>query len=106
MPCSADEGRAGLCRNVEAVAAARQAIGPALDLMVDCFMSWDVAYTLRFPRAVRQYDLRWIEEPLPPDDIDGYGRLRRAITWTQIATGEHEYTRWGFAHLLRAGGRT
>jgi len=104
MPCAAEDGRAGFRRNVEAVAAARGAVGPDVDLMVDCFMSWDVAYTIRFARAVREYDLRWIEEALPPDDYDGYARLRRAINWTQIATGEHEYTRWGFAQLLGVHG--
>jgi L-rhamnonate dehydratase len=104
MPCAAEDGKGGLTRNVETVAAARQAVGPDLDLMVDCFMSWDVAYTLRFAHATKEYDLRWIEEALPPDDYEGYARLRRDITWTQIATGEHEYTRWGFAPLLAAGG--
>ncbi len=104
MPCAVEDGKVGFRRNVETVAAARQAVGPDIDLMVDCFMSWDVAYTLRFAQATREYDLRWIEEALPPDDYEGYARLRREINWTQIATGEHEYTRWGFAQLLGAGG--
>lgn len=104
MPCSVDDGRSGLRRNVEAAEAARQAVGPDIDVMVDCFMSWDVDFTLRFAEAARDVHLRWIEEALPPDDLEGYATLRRKISWTQIATGEHEYTRWGFAQLLRAGG--
>jgi L-rhamnonate dehydratase len=103
MPCGPWDGRAGLARNVEAVATARQAAGRGVDLMVDCFMSWDVDYTVRFARAAREHDLRWIEEPLPPDDYPGYARLRRRIGWTQIATGEHEYGRWGFRELLTRG---
>jgi L-rhamnonate dehydratase len=102
MPCAAEDGPAGFDRNVEAVAAARQAVGAGVDVMVDCFMAWNAGYALRFARATREYGLRWIEEPLPPDDYDGYARLRRQIDWTQIATGEHEYTRWGFAQLLGA----
>ncbi|HLY21280.1 MAG TPA: enolase C-terminal domain-like protein [bacterium] len=102
MPCAVEDGPAGFDRNVETAAAARRAVGPDVDVMVDCFMAWDVEYTLRFARATREYGLRWIEESLPPDDYEGYARLRREIDWTQVATGEHEYTRWGFARLLAA----
>jgi L-rhamnonate dehydratase len=94
------EGRAGLAKNVERVAQVREAVGADVDVMVDCWMSWDVRYTLEFAQAAREYRVRWIEEPLPPDDYDGYTELRRRITGTQVATGEHEYTRWGFKELL------
>jgi L-rhamnonate dehydratase len=97
------DGKDGLARNVERVAEMRGAVGPDVDIMVDCWMSWDVAYTLAFARAVAPYQLRWIEEPLPPDDYDGYAELRRRVTGTQIATGEHEYTRFGFKELLARG---
>jgi L-rhamnonate dehydratase len=97
------DGREGLRRNVERVAEIRSAVGPDIDIMVDCWMSWDVPYTLNFARAAAPHALRWIEEPLPPDDYDGYRELRRAVTGTQIATGEHEYTRWGFKELLTRG---
>lgn len=97
------DGRDGLHRNVERVAEVRAAVGSGIDVMVDCWMSWDLGYTLAFARAAEPYNLRWIEEPLPPDDYDGYAELRRRVVGTQIATGEHEYTRWGFKELLSRG---
>jgi L-rhamnonate dehydratase len=41
---------------------------------------------------------------LPPDDYEGFGRLREQITSTRIVTGEHVYTRYGFRQLLRVNG--
>ncbi len=96
-------GKAGLRKNVERVAEVRAIVGPDIDLMVDCWMSWDLEYTLTFARAVEPSGLRWIEEPLQPDDYDGYTELRRRVRGVQIATGEHEYTRWGFRELLSRG---
>lgn len=95
------DGKEGLRRNVQKVAEMREAIGPDIDIMVDCWMSWTVDYALDFAREARSLSVRWIEEPLPPDDYDGYAQLRRRVRDTQIATGEHEYTRWGFLELLK-----
>jgi L-rhamnonate dehydratase len=97
------DGKEGLRKNVEQVTGMREAIGPDIDIMVDCWMSWSVAYTLAFARAVEPCNIRWIEEPLQPDDYDGYAELRRRISGIQIATGEHEYTRYGFRELLVRG---
>lgn len=44
--------------------------------------------------------MRWLEECLPPDDYEGYAQLKRSITSMMIATGEHEYTRYGFRELI------
>ena len=97
------DGKEGLRKNVEQVARMREAIGPDIDIMVDCWMSWSIDYTLAFARDAESYGVRWIEEPLQPDDYDGYAELRRRIRGTQIATGEHEYTRYGFRELLVRG---
>jgi L-rhamnonate dehydratase len=97
------DGKEGLKKNVEQVAQMRTAVGPDIDIMVDCWMSWTVDYTLAFAREAEPYRVRWIEEPLVPDDYDGYTELRRRISGTQIATGEHEYTRWGFRELIDRG---
>jgi len=53
-------------------------------------------------RAMEQFDLFWIEEPLPQDDISGYVRLREA-TQTAVATGEKEWTLRDFKTLIEAG---
>lgn len=97
------DGLSGLRANLERVEDARSAVGPDVDLMVDCFMAWDVEYTLDFAHDVEPYRIRWIEESLSPDDYEGYAELRRRMTKIRIATGEHEYTRWGFRELLERG---
>lgn len=97
------DGKEGLRKNVEVVAQMREAVGPDIDIMVDCWMSWSLDYALAFDREAAEFNVRWIEEPLPPDDYDGYAELRRRVKRTQIATGEHEYTRWGFKELIDRG---
>jgi L-alanine-DL-glutamate epimerase-like enolase superfamily enzyme len=47
-------------------------------------------------------NLDWVEEPLIPDDIDGYSRVRRSVR-TPISAGEHEFTRYGFNELIKRG---
>jgi L-alanine-DL-glutamate epimerase-like enolase superfamily enzyme len=80
---------------------ARQIIGPDRKLMIDCLCRWTVEYTLEFAKAARDLNLYFIEEPLLPDDMQGYERLTREIEGTRIACGEHEFTRYGFTELLR-----
>ena len=70
--------------------------------MLDAWCSWDVPFTVAVARETEHLRLRWIEEPLLPDDSAGYTALRTlAGGRTQIAGGEHEYTRWGIGRLLR-----
>jgi len=53
-------------------------------------------------RQLAQYRPRWLEEPVLPDRIDTCAAIRRAIS-IPVATGEHEYTRWGIRGLIDAG---
>lgn len=75
--------------NLDALAAARKAVGPDVPLAVDCFMSWDVPYTVAFARAARELDLLWIEEPLPVEALDELVTLRQLISPVRVAAGEH-----------------
>ena len=89
-------------RTVEMLTRARGAVGPESSLMIDCLGRWDnVDYAVEMARRLEGVRLRWIEEPLLPDDVMGYARLVREVSSTRIASGEHEYTRFGFAELLR-----
>ncbi len=101
IPVGAAEGREGMKRNLELVAKARKLVGPEAKLMIDCLARWDVPYTLEFARRAADLNLDWIEEPLYPDDLDGYERLCREVRGTRIASGEHEYNRYGFRELIR-----
>jgi L-rhamnonate dehydratase len=96
------DGVPGMRRNLELVKAVRDAVGPDIELMADAYMGWDVSYAIRMIRMLEDagVDLKWLEEPVIPDDIDGYAQIRRAVQ-TPISGGEHEFTRYGFRELIR-----
>jgi L-rhamnonate dehydratase len=83
--------------------AMRKAAGADFDLMLDVGLVWDATITIQRARLFEPFDLFWIEEPLPPDDIEGYGRVSRAIT-QRLAAGEEECTLRGFMRLIDQGG--
>jgi L-alanine-DL-glutamate epimerase-like enolase superfamily enzyme len=93
------DGVAGIRRNVDLVKTAREAVGPDVDLMADCYMGWTLEYAKRMLRALEPYELRWVEEPLIADDLAGYAELR-ALGHVAISGGEHEYTLHGFRQAL------
>ena len=95
------DGIEGIAKNLELVKTAREAIGPNVDLMADCYMGWNVEYGRRMLRALEPYNLRWVEEPVVADDIAGYAELR-GLGHVAISGGEHEYTLAGFRQLLDA----
>jgi L-rhamnonate dehydratase len=95
------DGLAGLERNVALVRTVREAVGPEIEIMLDCWMGWDTTYAVRLLERIAEYRPRWLEEPVPPDRVGDLAAIRRTST-VPIATGEHEYTRWGFQRLLQA----
>jgi L-rhamnonate dehydratase len=84
---------------VEAVKRARTVIGPDCPLMIDAWMKWDIDTTLAVAEQLREANVAWLEEPLPPDDLKGYAELRDRCPLL-IAGGEHEFTAAGFADLI------
>ncbi|WP_274362077.1 enolase C-terminal domain-like protein [Paenibacillus thermotolerans] len=102
MPYGPSSGYEGMQKNAELVRQAREALGPDKEIMLDCYMAWNVEYTVRMAELVAPYRVKWIEETLPPDDYEGYGIINRKVTTSAIATGEYEYTRYGFQQLLDA----
>jgi len=95
------DGAAGMERNLELVRTVREVVGEEVDLMADAYMGWTLEYAKRMLPRLEPYRLRWLEEPLIPDDIHGYAELR-AATGVPIAGGEHEFTLYGFRQLLEA----
>ena len=104
LPHGPLEEKAGIRKNVELVRTVVEAVGPDVDVMADAYMSWDAGYAIRCIRALEDAGLRlrWVEEPVIPDDVAGLARVRAAVA-TPIAAGEHEATRYGFRHLVEAG---
>lgn len=95
------DGLSGMHKNVDLVKTTREAVGPDVDIMADCYMGWDVEYAKRMLRLLEPLNMRWVEEPVISDDIAGYAELRN-LNMVAISGGEHEYTTHGFRQLLDA----
>ncbi|NKB67356.1 MAG: hypothetical protein GKR89_09875 [Candidatus Latescibacteria bacterium] len=102
-PASLYHGRPGIDQTVEMVAALRDQIGPQADLMMDCWMCYDVDYAVRICEALRPYTMRWMEEMLLPQDWNGHRALRQRLPWQSMATGEHWSTRHPGLRALEEG---
>ena len=96
------EGRDGMARNEALARTLREAVGDEVEIMLDAWMSWDVPYTIAMAERLEPYRPAWIEEPVLPDKIASCAAIRDAVR-IPIATGEHEYTRWGHRDLIDAG---
>ena len=94
------DGLAGLAANEALVARTRELIGPDVELMLECWMAFDVEYAVWLAERLRTYGLRWIEDCLIPEDLDGCEALRRRLPWMGLATGEHWYTPANFLHAV------
>ncbi len=104
IPHGPASGRAGMKENVDLVKRARAALGPDGEIMLDCWMAWTERYTIEMAEMMAPYRVYWMEEVLQPHDYAGFGRLNTTIKSTRIATGEHEYGRYGFRYLQEANG--
>ena len=89
----------GVVENLKSVAAVREVIGYETDLMLECYMGWNLEYAKRMLPKLAKYEPRWLEEPVLADDIDGYAELN-AMNIVPISGGEHEFTLYGFKQLL------
>lgn len=85
--------------DIARVRTVRAAIGPGIKLMADGNQGLNESQAIRLGRALEEFDLTWFEEPLPAWDLDGLARVAAALD-TPIASGETEYTRYGFRRML------
>jgi len=106
VPCpyGPADGDEGMRKNVEFFAGWREKVGPDFPLMLDCYMALSVPYAIKLARKLEPYNLKWMEEFLPPDDYDGYKEVKDALRGSGImlTSAEHEYTRYGFKQLIQA----
>jgi len=93
-----------LARDIEFVGLLREAVGPDAMIMMDRGQSlvWDVGDAIRRTQAFERHDLKWIEEPLEPEDVGGLSKLRGQVT-TLIAGGEREWDVRGFQEVIGTG---
>ncbi len=92
-PYGTTHGQAGIDGTAELMAKTREQIGPHADLMLDCWMAYDVDYAVRMCEALRPYRMRWMEEMLVPHDWQGHRQVRQRVPWQTLASGEHWSTR-------------
>jgi L-rhamnonate dehydratase len=95
------DGAEGMRLNTGLVRAVRETVGDDIDIMADAYMGWTLDYAKRMLPLLEPFNLRWLEEPVIPDDIHGYAELK-ARGVIPIAGGEHEFTLHGFRELLEA----
>jgi L-alanine-DL-glutamate epimerase-like enolase superfamily enzyme len=85
------------------VRAAREAVGPDVELMLDCNNGWvDTVQAMEYLRRIEQYNPYFIEEPFGPDDVESHARLAK-LTRIPVATAEIGYGRWYHKQLLDMG---
>ena len=82
------------------IAKVRDVIGPELGLMLDANHGYDAVDAIRLARAAEAFKIGWFEEPVSPEDLDGYLAVKSA-TSIPMAGGETEYTRFGFREIFR-----
>jgi L-alanine-DL-glutamate epimerase-like enolase superfamily enzyme len=95
------DGAEGMQKNLALVRTVREAVGNGVDIMADAYMGWNLDYAKRMIPLLEPLNLRWLEEPVIPDDIRGLAELKR-IGRIPIASGEHEFTLYGFRELIEA----
>ena len=95
------DGAAGMQRNLNLVRTVRETVGDVIDVMADAYMGWTLDYAKRMLPLLEPFNLRWLEEPVIPDDVHGYAELK-SYGRIPIAGGEHEFTSYGFRDLLEA----
>ncbi len=95
------DGAEGMQKNLALVRTVRETVGDGVDVMADAYMGWNLNYAKRMIPLLEKFNLRWLEEPVIPDDIQGYAELRK-FGRIPIAGGEHEHTVYGFRELIAA----
>ncbi len=84
------------------IRAIREAVGPDIGIMLDANCGYAAEEALRLGVSLEPLNILWLEEPVLPQDFEGYARLSGALR-IPIAAGECEFTRWGFRDLLQRG---
>ena len=100
-PYGAADGLAAISKNSDFVGKARDLIGPDVELMLDCWMAFDVEFAVRLAERLRPYNLKWIEDCLTPENMDAHRALRQRLPWMTLTTGEHWYTPYTFFEAAR-----
>jgi len=86
--------------DLELVTAVRKVIGEDYKLMVDANHAYNTTDALYIGKGLDDLDIYWFEEPIAPEDYEGYKELKNKLK-TNIAGGEAEFTKWGWRNLIQ-----
>ena len=86
--------------DVERVRIAREALGDGATLMVDFNGNYRPEQAIKVARAIEPFDVYWLEEPVPPENLSGYREISAAVD-VPVAAGEAAYARFDFEDLIR-----
>jgi D-galactarolactone cycloisomerase len=89
--------------DVKLAKAVRKGVGDDFPFMADANHCYTTADAFYVGRALGELDAYWFEEPIAPEDLDGYAELRRGLT-VNISGGEAEFNRWGWRAILENRG--
>ncbi|MSQ60231.1 MAG: mandelate racemase/muconate lactonizing enzyme family protein [Betaproteobacteria bacterium] len=92
-------GLGSIKKDLSRVAAVRDAIGPGVQLMVDANHCFNVPQAINIGRELEKLGVYWFEEPISPEDLDGYVEVSRALDMA-VAGGENEFTKFRFREIL------
>tara|TARA_Y100001936_G_scaffold110891_1_gene109045 strand:+ start:1253 stop:2350 length:1098 start_codon:yes stop_codon:yes gene_type:complete len=91
--------------DIKRIQTVRNAVGSNVDIMVDANCAYNLNDAIKIADKMEKYDIFWFEEPLLPDDYNGY-QILSSKSAVPIATGENEYTKYGFNQLIEKKGAT
>ena len=89
-------------QDLERIRVIRGTIGPSIGIMVDANHGYNAGNAARMGHMMAPFDVRFFEEPVPPEDRDGYRKVRAEVP-IPIAGGECEFTRYGFRDFIGGG---
>ncbi len=93
---------AELQRMYDQIAAAREAVGPNIDICVDMHGRYDAPTGQAVAKKLEPLNLMWLEEPVPAENVEAY-KLITDSTSTPICVGENQYLAYGFRRMLEIG---
>lgn len=89
-------------RMYDQMAAAREAVGPKIDICADMHGRYDTTTGERVAKVLEPLNMMWLEEPIPAENVEAYKKITES-TSTPICAGENHYLAHGFRPLLEAG---
>ncbi|HAE34023.1 MAG TPA: mandelate racemase, partial [Dehalococcoidia bacterium] len=84
---------------VDTIASIREAIGPNIEVLLDCHGNFDVPTVISMAKLLEPFNIGWFEEPVQPNSNEALKHVQESVN-VPICVGERLYTRWDFVPIL------